>query len=534
MIGILVSVLGVFFELASIYLLGFLVDNRQREPYIFDNILQENRSIFVFFITLLIISIIFRTLSEYYSNKVRILIEMDLRKQFLNLTLKLNWTDFSMLRTGELIKCILSECHQIGSGASVIMNLIANSFVVLVLMLVAFVSEPKATSAILAFGVIVFLTSREIKKIVTRKASGISNITNEIGSWSRSLFAGYKFFLANNLVNKLQKDIEKNIIAYATKLNTSQLWAVLGRSFTEIAAAVIVIVILGLSLMRSPENMAYALIVIAMISRVVPRIMAIQSSYFQAQINYTWLLSFNERFSELKLKLKKTPDDSGGLDFNHSIKFVDVTLSLMNESIIDNLNIEFEKQKFYAVTGPSGSGKSLLTELFMGLREPSSGEILVDGVPLTNDKFPTWRNKIVYLGQNHPLLAGDIRQNVTHGLYNVSDEKIFNVLSETGMLKEVSEFPEKINHILTEDGGNLSGGQKQRIGLASCLLRANDIIVLDEPTSALDRENASVIYAMINSLRGKFTILAITHDSSLYDLADVKIRCNDGAFTIET
>ena len=61
MTGILVSVFGVFFELASIYLLGFLVDKRQREPYMFDNILQENRSIFVFFITLLIISIIFRT-----------------------------------------------------------------------------------------------------------------------------------------------------------------------------------------------------------------------------------------------------------------------------------------------------------------------------------------------------------------------------------------------------------------------------------------------------------------------------------------
>ncbi|MBK8992493.1 MAG: ABC transporter ATP-binding protein [Gammaproteobacteria bacterium] len=196
--------------------------------------------------------------------------------------------------------------------------------------------------------------------------------------------------------------------------------------------------------------------------------------------------------------------------------------------VLDDLSLEIPAGQLVTLIGPSGAGKTTVVDLLIGLIRPDAGRITLDGTPLDSMDIKQWRRSIGYVPQETLLLHESIAHNVSLGDRELSQADIEHALRAAGAWDFVSALPEGMHSSVGERGGRLSGGQRQRIVIARALVRRPQLLILDEATSALDAESAEAVRQTLERLRGSLTILTITHESGLVDIADRVYRLESG------
>lgn len=196
--------------------------------------------------------------------------------------------------------------------------------------------------------------------------------------------------------------------------------------------------------------------------------------------------------------------------------------------VLDDLSLEIPAGQLVTLIGPSGAGKTTVVDLLIGLIRPDAGRITLDGTPLDSMDIKQWRRSIGYVPQETLLLHESIAHNVSLGDRELSQADIEHALRAAGAWDFVSALPEGMHSNVGERGGRLSGGQRQRIVIARALVRRPQLLILDEATSALDAESAEAVRQTLERLRGSLTILTITHESGLVDIADRVYRLESG------
>ncbi|HQY70086.1 MAG TPA: ABC transporter ATP-binding protein [Pseudomonadales bacterium] len=196
--------------------------------------------------------------------------------------------------------------------------------------------------------------------------------------------------------------------------------------------------------------------------------------------------------------------------------------------VLDDLSLEIPAGELVTLIGPSGAGKTTVVDLLIGLIRPDAGRITLDGTPLDSMDIKQWRRSIGYVPQETLLLHESIAHNVSLGDSELSQADIEHALRAAGAWDFVSALPEGMHSNVGERGGRLSGGQRQRIVIARALVRRPQLLILDEATSALDAESAEAVRQTLERLRGSLTILTITHESGLVDIADRVYRLESG------
>ncbi|MFG0255199.1 MAG: ABC transporter ATP-binding protein [Rhodopirellula sp. JB053] len=192
-------------------------------------------------------------------------------------------------------------------------------------------------------------------------------------------------------------------------------------------------------------------------------------------------------------------------------------------SLFDGLSIQICKNQFVALVGATGSGKSTLVDLILGLHAPDAGGILIDETRLTAETLPGWRTSLGYVPQEIFLLDDTIAANIAFG---VSANKIdLKRVAEVARIAQIADFietelPDRYQTRVGERGVRLSGGQRQRIGLARALYHDPSTLVLDEATSALDDTTESALMEAIEALHGEITLIVIAHRLSTIQRAD--------------
>ena len=164
-----------------------------------------------------------------------------------------------------------------------------------------------------------------------------------------------------------------------------------------------------------------------------------------------------------------------------------------------------------ALVGESGSGKSTVTDLVLGLQIPEQGQMLIDGVPLSEWKQNSFRERIGYVPQDPQLFHSSIRENLLWSFDGASENDLWNALKLANAEVFVKDLPQGIDTVVGDRGIRLSGGQRQRIALARALLRKPELLILDEATSALDSESESLIQQSIEKVAHNTTILVVAH-----------------------
>lgn len=197
--------------------------------------------------------------------------------------------------------------------------------------------------------------------------------------------------------------------------------------------------------------------------------------------------------------------------------------------VLSDVSFTIPKGKFVGIIGSSGAGKTTFVDILLGLLEPTSGRITVDGVDISTD-IRAWQGNLAYVPQSIYLIDGTIKENIALGMEekDIDDRQVEKVLKMAELYDYVISLPDGIETKVGERGVKLSGGQRQRIGIARALYQKPEVLVLDEATSALDNETEKSITGTILKLKGKITIISIAHRVSTLEECDYKVRFDGG------
>jgi len=228
----------------------------------------------------------------------------------------------------------------------------------------------------------------------------------------------------------------------------------------------------------------------------------------------------------------ENPPDGAAPSLAREIRFDGVGFRYREQWILRNVALVIPAGGITVIVGSSGAGKTTVIDLVTALLRPQEGEIWIDDLPLQRADWRAWRRMIGYVPQDTVLLHDTIRNNVTLGDPELAEADAVTALRAAGIWDVVSAMPEGLDTIVGERGGKLSGGQRQRVALARALAHRPRLLILDEATSALDPETEAAICRTLEGLRGEHTIVAISHQSPLVEVADRVYRMGDGLATL--
>ena len=216
----------------------------------------------------------------------------------------------------------------------------------------------------------------------------------------------------------------------------------------------------------------------------------------------------------------------------NGIKLENITFSHAEKPVLQNLTIEIPANAITVIQGPSGAGKTTVLDLLVGLLRPQDGRVTIGADDLNTVDMLAWRKNIGYVPQELSLFHDTIRTNITLHDETIAEDAIQLSLSLAGLDMFIDQLPNGIETDVGESGAKLSGGQRQRISLARALVTNPKLLILDEVTSALDPATEDEIVTNIAQLRGRYTIIAITHRPAWTRIADRLYELKNGKATL--
>ena len=467
----------------------------------------------------MVIKSLFTFIAISYAGYSSTVVATRLRNQLLDAIFKVRWGHFVTYKRGRIANSLSNDATRASQAYLYAAQFVSFSLQTLVYVVISLFISPKLAFAGLTAGfLLVFILSKLVKMggkageqqtdrtsdLVTYVADALNNL-KPIRAMNRSQHFE-QFF--DRQVKRLRKSLIKSIIAHTGLRH--------GQDALKIVAVVISLYI-AVVFLKTPlsEMLVIGVVFFQMISILIKVQKILQEAVILESAYWRTLDLTRELNAQREL-------DGGSIEptLDHGCRFEEVCFSYDHTPVIQNASFEIKTGKITVLHGASGAGKSTLIDLLLGLHRPSSGKIMVDGVPLADISAKSWSNMIGYVPQELSLLHGTIRDNVTFGDTNITDDQIMDALKQAGSDDLVRQMPHGLDTVVGDMGSKISGGQRQRIALARALLRKPKLLVLDEVTSALDPATEAKICSNIAELAGQYTIVSITHRPAWTKIAD--------------
>ncbi|MFA6222708.1 MAG: ABC transporter ATP-binding protein [Desulfomonilaceae bacterium] len=318
--------------------------------------------------------------------------------------------------------------------------------------------------------------------------------------------------------------------------NASNLFIIFAPRFAMEAIGLVLISGLAYGLSREAGGLSTALPVLGALAlgaqRLLPAIQQIYGSWSGIAANQ---VSLSEVIDLLDQPLPAEALESlpEPLEFKASICFKSVWFRYVEDSqwVLQDVNMSIPKGFRMGFVGSTGSGKSTMLDLLMGLLEPTKGRILVDGLPIKGKRLRSWQQAIAHVPQSIFIADSTLAENIALGLprHSIDMARVRQAASQAQIADFIESQPKKYYTSVGERGVRLSGGQKQRIGIARALYKNASILVFDEATSALDNETEYAVMNSIESLNRELTILIIAHRLTTIQHCDQIVELEHGS-----
>ncbi|BAF72888.1 ABC transporter ATP-binding protein [Sulfurovum sp. NBC37-1] len=234
-----------------------------------------------------------------------------------------------------------------------------------------------------------------------------------------------------------------------------------------------------------------------------------------------------ERMNELFESRPTIVSGDKVLEHVEKVVFDEVSLVYGDKKALDEINLEANKGKVYALVGDSGAGKSSFVNLLVRFYEPTSGELKINDLNIAKYTLDSLHKKIAYVTQRIYIFQDTVLANVAYGS-SVNEEQAIAALRKAQAWDFVKEMEEGIHTPLDEFGVNLSGGQRQRIALARALYKSPEILILDEATSALDNKSEKAIQKALEGIKNEMITFIVAHRLSTVENADTLLLFEEG------
>ena len=536
---IFLSLISTFLELISIAMLIPLLASLSGDKELISDFLinfgiptelikyLDFQIILILLMALFLLKFCFLLMISYYRNNFIFDFQLRLINDLFSKYLKRRYLFHVSNNSAKILKDITEEVHNVSMGfMGSLTTIILDSIMIAVLLIFLLLIQIKTTFIVIIFaGIIIYLIYRNLKNKIAnlgekREKYNFIHLKNIMQA-----FEGIKEIKIFRKENEISKNFNTNSIK-VKNIN----WLIMflnetPRLFFELISVASFLIILWFFVRLDysfVEIISYFTIILAVFIRLMPSINRFIVSYINFTVNKRSLnVIFKELLENSIQDVKSVTKEK--ISFNKNIVIKNLSFFYENEEnkVFNKFNLEIQKGEFIALIGITGSGKTTLIDLIVGLLSPNVGEILSDGRNIEINKND-WFDKIGYVPQNIFLNDDSIENNIafTVDSKKVNKEKVIEVSKLAQIYEFIKNKQEGFNTIVGERGAKLSGGQRQRIGIARALYNNSEILVLDEFTSALDIKTEEEILLELSKLKKTKTIIISTHKSDVLKHCD--------------
>ena len=426
----------------------------------------------------------------------------------------------------ELIKNIQIEITNLSAFfLSLITIFIEGGFILSVLATLIYLEPLGAISIGLFYGILSIFFFQFTKRKLVEWGKLRQDLDSQISKLSLDGFGGIKDILILGKRSYFTNKYSQNNFLKARVVSNQSTISQIPRFYLEFISILgLVTFIIMLLWQQKPTASIIAILgvfvaatfrMIPSLNRVIASLQSLKFYRSSLDIIHTEIMGF----LDIKNEIKKSNDL---WNFNSSIELKNTHFSYGEINILEEIDLTIYKGQTIGIIGESGSGKSTLVDLIIGLHQPTSGDIFIDGISGFQMQ-QLWRSKIGYISQTIFLTDDTIANNIAFGIEkkHINFDLINELLKQVQLDKFVNNLENGLDTRVGERGVQLSGGQRQRIGIARALYNNPEILILDEATSALDSFTETQVLNSIKNLKGEKTILMIAH--RLTTLADCDI-----------
>lgn len=492
--------------------------------------LRENIYILAFVIVILTgISCIFIFLRNYYSNVACENLIFNLKEKMYNKFLNLDIRCLNDYSTGDLIQRSSSDIETVrklfatqlvnafGSVATIIL-------VIIVMSLINFKLATISISLCVVISILSYVFYGKIGKIFKKTDEAESELmvfikevlfnTRVIKAFNREKYILNLFREKNETFNIMQNTFMRTFAKFRAV-----------NDFLTFLQLAIVLVVGGYETITGKMNFGDLIAFVIYINMIVwpiRQIGQLLSDMAKASV------SISRIYEVLDLPEEDYECGISDVSFSEKIEFKNVSLKINENLVLDDVSFVVNAGESLGIIGATGSGKSMIVYLLLGLFEATSGEILIDGININEINKRYIREKISAIMQDSELFNMSIMDNVKIVDDNIGEDSVYGATNISSIHNEILNFSSKYETIVVDNGVNLSGGQKQRISIARSLLKPFEVLILDDSLSAVDMNTDLKINNALKSMDRKFTSIFISHRISTINNCDNIIVIDKG------
>jgi len=450
----------------------------------------------------------------------------DLRQNFIRALMKAEWSYYSALDVGKSANAIATESDYAGQFCTIMGKTLSSAIQAAIYTSIAFTVDWKISLAAIIMGGFLAFILKFLVSMARDAGNRMADSLNKLLSRLNESLSGAKPIKAMGEEERYIELLSKDTLALQESRKGLALSSLLLNLIHE--PMLVLFMALGLFWAYTYANypMSELFMMAFLFNRLLSQVNMVQNNYQKTSIFEGAVNAILEKTQIASEHVEHTYGRQN-VDLKKEILFDNVTLAYGEENILSDFTNNIPAKKITIIFGPSGSGKSTLMDNVLGLLSPKKGDVYIDGVSLSDIDINQWRNKIGYVPQETFLFHDTIMKNVTLGDASITQESVIDALKITNAWVFIENLSDGIHHIVGERGGKLSGGQRQRIALARALVRKPSVLILDEATSGLDKENEESITSALKAMVPNITIIAISHDPRILDIADHVIRLEE-------
>jgi ATP-binding cassette, subfamily B, multidrug efflux pump len=458
-------------------------------------------------------------------------IEYDLKNEIYAHYQTLPLSFYRKHNTGDLMARISEDVSHVRMylGPAIMYGL---NLITLAIMLVAFMFMIDVQLAFYALLPLPFLSISIyfVSNIINEQSMELQKSLSGLSTFAQESFSGIRVIKAFARENDSVKNFEKASEKYKQK--SIQLAIVESLFFPLMIgliglSTILIVYIGGMEVMQgriSNGIIAEFIIYVNMLTWPVTSIGWVTSLVQHAAASQERINEFLETKTDIISEKNLQTEIQGNVVFNQ----VSFTYQDTHVRALKNISFTIDSGESLGVLGTTGSGKSTIANLLTRMYDASEGTILIDGCPIKDYQISNLRSQMGYVPQDVFLFSDTIRNNVSFGTENISEEQMIQATKDADLFNNILDFPEKFDTRIGERGISLSGGQKQRLSIARAIIRNPKILILDDSLSAVDTKTENEILNNLKKIMQNRTTVIISHRVSSVKLANKILVLDDG------